>query len=141
MNTRVLVVADAAVANVDEVPSRIREVIDAAGHVYVVTPTLPSRLDWVASEINESRHAADERLDSTLGELRSTGADVTGVTGDDSAMTAIADAVRAFHPDQIVIALRDSEHRNWQERGLIEHVRTRFDMPLLTFAVASHECA
>jgi hypothetical protein len=38
---RLLFVADAAVADVDELPPGVRAVIDAAGEVYVITPTLP----------------------------------------------------------------------------------------------------
>jgi nucleotide-binding universal stress UspA family protein len=47
----------------------------------------------------------------------------------------IGDAVAEFKPDHIVLALRSSEHANWQERMLIEHVEKRFDLPLTTFAV------
>ena len=38
---RLLFVADAAVADVDDLPPAVRAVIDAAAEVYVVTPTLP----------------------------------------------------------------------------------------------------
>jgi hypothetical protein len=132
---RLLVVADAAVAEVTELPARVRAVIDAASEVYVVTPSLPGRLAWLASELNESRHAADERLDIVLGHMRSLGARASGVTGDDSTLTAFADAVAEFKPDHILIALRSSDHANWQERGLIERVKERFGLPLTTFAL------
>lgn len=132
---RLLVVADAAIADVDELPPRVRGLLDEAAEVYVVTPTLPGRLDWLAWELNPSRHAADERLDSVLGQLRSIGARASGKTGDDSILTAFDDAVAEFQPDHILVALRSSEHTNWQERGLIKHVKDRFDLPLTTFAV------
>lgn len=132
---RLLVVADAAVAEVSELPSRVRALIDAAAKVYVVTPSLPGRLAWLASELNKSRHAADERLDTVLGHMRSVGARATGATGDDSTLTAFADAVAEFQPDHILIALRSSEHANWQEQGLIESVKERFGLPLTTFAI------
>ena len=132
---RLLVVADAAVAGVDELPPRVRAVIDAAAEAYVVTPTLPGRLAWLATELNPSRHDADERLDAVLGQMRSIGAHASGTTGDDSLLTAFADAVAEFQPDHILIALRSSEHANWQERGLIGHVEERFGLPLTTFAV------
>jgi hypothetical protein len=57
------------------------------------------------------------------------------MTGDDSALTAVADAVARFRPDHVLIALRSSEHANWQERGLVEHVRERFGLPLTTYAI------
>ena len=52
---RLLFVADAAVADVDELPPAVRAVIDAAGEVYVVTPTLPGRLAWLADDIDGFR--------------------------------------------------------------------------------------
>jgi hypothetical protein len=47
----------------------------------------------------------------------------------------LADAVAEFEPDHILVALRSTEHANWQERGLIEHVEERFGLPLTTFAI------
>jgi hypothetical protein len=135
---RLLLVADASVAAVYELPPRVRALIDEAAEVYVVTPTLPGRLDWLAWELNPSRHAADERLDAVLGQMRSLGARVSGKTGDDSILTAFEDAFAEFRPDHILIALRSSEHANWQERGLIERVSERFGLPLTTFAVDPH---
>ena len=113
----------------------VRAVIDDAAELYVVTPSLPGRLAWLATELNPSRHAADERLDAVLGHMRSIGAQASGTTGDDSTMTAFEDAVAAFRPDHILIALRSSEHANWQERGLIKHIQDRFGLPVTTFAV------
>lgn len=132
---RLLFVSDAAVADVDELPRAVRAVIDDAAELYVVTPSLPGRLAWLASELNPSRHAADERLDTVLGNLSSVGARAGGKTGDDSILTAFEDAVAEFRPDHILIALRNSEHSNWQERGLIKHVQDRFGLPVTTFAV------
>lgn len=132
---RVLLVADAAIADVGEIPPRVRALIDKADELYVVTPTLPGPLDWLAWEINPSRHAADQRLDVVLDQVRSIGARASGKSGDDSILTAFADAVAEFEPDHIVIALRSSEHANWQERGLIKHVKERFGLPLTTFAL------
>jgi hypothetical protein len=40
---RLLVVADAAVAEVDGLPPAVRALIDDAAEVYVVTPALPGR--------------------------------------------------------------------------------------------------
>jgi hypothetical protein len=132
---RLLVVADAAVAEVDELPSRVRAVIESAAEVYVITPSLPGRLAWLASQLNSSRHAADERLDTVLGHMRSIGVPASGMTGDDSTLTAFDDAVAKFQPDHILIALRSSDHAYWQEQGLIERVTERFGLPLTTFAL------
>jgi hypothetical protein len=132
---RLLLVADAAIADMNELPPLVRKVIEGAGELYVVTPTLPGRLDWLASQTNPARHAADERLDRVLGQLRAIGAHADGRTGDEDILTAFSDAVAQFHPDHILIALRSSAHANWQERGLIARVRERFDRPLTTFSL------
>jgi nucleotide-binding universal stress UspA family protein len=132
---RLLFVADAAVADVDELPPAVRAVIDGAAEVYVVTPTLPGRLAWLADDVDWHRHVADERLDAVLDHMHSIDADVSGMAIRGSVLTVIADAVEEFGPDHILIALRTAEHANWQERRLIEHIEKRFGLPLTTYAV------
>jgi nucleotide-binding universal stress UspA family protein len=132
---RLLFVSDAAVADVDELPNAVRAVIDAASEVNVLTPTLPGRLAWLADDVDRFRHRADERLDAVLSHMHSIGADAGGAAARGSVMTVIADAVTEFEPDHILIALHVSDHLNWQERRLIEHVENRFRLPVTTFAV------
>lgn len=132
---RLLFVADAAVAEVAELPAPARALIDAAAEVYVLTPTLPGRLAWLADDVDQCRHVADERLDTVRGHMRSIGAHVSGLAGRGSVMTVIADAVADFGPDHILLALRSSEHANWQEHKLVEHIEKRFGLPLTTYAI------
>jgi nucleotide-binding universal stress UspA family protein len=132
---RLLFVADAAVADVDELPPAVRAVIDAAIKVYVVTPTLPGRLAWLADDVDRFRHLADERLDTVLGHIRSIGAHATGLAGRGSVPLVIADAVAEFQPSHVLIALRSPEHADWQERRLIEHIEERFGLPVTSYAV------
>src|SRR5215218_983444 len=132
---RLLFIADAAVADTDELPAPVRAVIDAAASVYVVTPTLPGRLAWLADDVDRFRHVADDRLDTVLGHMRAIGADATGVASRGSVLRVITDAVAEFRPDHVLIALRSSEHANWQERKLISHIEERFGLPLTTYAV------
>ena len=119
----------------DELPPAVRAVIDAAAEVYVVTPTLPGRLAWLADDVDRHRHVADERLDTVLDHMHSINAQVSGMAIRGSVLTVIADAVAEFRPDHILIAFRTAEHANWQERRLIEHVEKRFGLPLTTYAV------
>jgi nucleotide-binding universal stress UspA family protein len=132
---RLLFVSDAALADVDELPPVVRAIIDAATEVYVLTPTLPGRLAWLADDVDRFRHYADERLDTVLSHMHAIGADAGGAAARGSVVTVIADAVTAFEPDHILIALHVSEHANWQERRLIEHVENHFRLPITTFAV------
>jgi nucleotide-binding universal stress UspA family protein len=132
---RLLFIADAAVADMVDLPTAVRAVIAAATDVYVVTPTLPGRLAWLADDVDGFRHVADERLDTVLDHMHTLGAHATGVAGRGSVLTVIADAVEEFRPDHMLIALRSPEHANWQERSLIAHVEARFGLPLTTYAV------
>jgi nucleotide-binding universal stress UspA family protein len=132
---RLLFVADAAVADVEDLPPAVRAVVDTASEVYVVTPTLPGRLAWLADDVDGHRHIADERLDTVLGHMHSIGARADGTARRGSVLTVIADAVAEVRPDHILIALRSSEHANWQEHGLIAHVEQRFGLPLTSYAV------
>jgi transaldolase len=132
---RLLFVADAAVADVAELPPPVRSLIDTAGEVFVLTPTLPGRLAWLADQVDGYRHLADERLDAVLGHMRSVGAQATGAAGRGSVMTVIADAVARNRPDHILIALRSSEHANWQEHRLVERIEEAFAVPLTMYAV------
>lgn len=132
---RLLFVADAAVADVDDLPPAVRAMIDAAVDVYVVTPTLPGRLAWLADDVDRFRHVADERLDTVLGHMHSIGAHASGLAGRGSVPLVIADAVAEFKPTHLLIALRSSEHANWQERRLIEHIEKRFRLPVTSYAV------
>jgi nucleotide-binding universal stress UspA family protein len=43
--------------------------------------------------------------------------------------------VAEFKPDHILLALRGSEHANWQERRLIEHIEQRFQVPVTTYSM------
>jgi nucleotide-binding universal stress UspA family protein len=132
---RLLFVSDAAVADVDELPPAVRAIIGAATEVHVLTPTLPGRLAWLTDDVDRFRHVADERLDAVLSHMDSIGARAGGVAARGSVMTVIADAVTEFEPDHILVALHVSDHANWQERRLIEHVEERFRLPVATFAV------
>ncbi len=131
-----MVVSDAALDDVDRLPPLIRALIEAAAELFVVTPSLPGRGAWLASELNRSRHDAEERLDAVLTNMRAIGACASGARGDDTVLTAVDDAVAQSRPDHILVALRSEEHSNWQEKGLIEQIRTRFGLPLTSYAVA-----
>ena len=132
---RLLMVADSAVADTDELPPPVRALLAEADEVYVVTPSLPGRLAWLADDVDQPRHRADDRLDTVLRHMREVGARVRGRIGDDTMLVAFDDAVADFQPDHILIGLLSADHANWQERGLIEHVRERFGLPLTAYVI------
>jgi hypothetical protein len=132
---RLLIAAGEAAANVDEVPVLIRALIRSASEILIITPVLVSRLRWIASDTDRARYEADERLGVILGHIEALAprAETKAQLGDETPLTAFEDAVRAFRPDHILIALRSADHEAWQERGLIDALRRDFHMPMTVF--------
>jgi hypothetical protein len=134
-SARLLVVTGASASDLEEVPPGVRLLIEQADEILVVSPALPSRLAWLASDTDKTREVADERLGAVVGQLEQTGATVQGTVGADDPLLAFEDAIADFDPHHILIALRSSEESGWQERGLIEEVGERFELPLTVFRI------
>lgn len=120
-------------------PTLIDEVARRAGatiEVVVVAPALNSRLRHWVSDVDDAVERARDRLEVALTGLRDRGISARGEIGDANPVVAIADALAGFAASQIVIATLPPGHSNWLERGLIEKVRARFDIPV-THLVAS----
>jgi hypothetical protein len=132
-----LIVTGAAASDLGEVPIGARTLIDHASEILVVSPALPSRIAWLASDTDRTREVADERLSAVLNQIEDTGTPVEGTVGADDPLLAFEDAVADFHPHHILIAVRDSDESGWQERGLIEKVFERFGLPVTVFKVPS----
>jgi hypothetical protein len=127
---RVLVVANETVGG-QELMGAISELALAGqAEFFVVCPALNSRLRTWTSDEDGARAAAEKRLAATLDRLASVGIDAEGKVGDLDPLVAIEDSVRTFHPDEIVISTHPAGKSNWLERGVVEAVRQRFDLPL-----------
>src|SRR4051812_43613957 len=135
--TRLMIVTGAAAADPAELPALVRSLIQSASEILVVTPTLPGRLEWLASATDRVRHEADERLRTVLAQVEALApqSPAVGAVGDETPLSAFADAVRRFRPDHILIALRASDHSAWQERQLTDRVREGFHIPLTIFEI------
>lgn len=135
--TRLLIATGEAAANVDELPPLIGTLIQSASEILVITPILVSRLRWLASDTDRARHEADERLGVVLGHIEALApeAETKAQIGDETPLTAFEDAIRAFRPDHILIALRSADHHAWQERGLMDALRSAFHIPMTVFEI------
>jgi hypothetical protein len=135
MGTKLLIAVGEAASSTADLPPSIRALVDAAREVFVVAPTLPGRLAWLNSDTDAAHERADERLGTVLGQLGEMGAQARGAVGSDEPLEAFADAIRAFDPDHLLIALRSSPASGWQEQGLVERVVERFGLPVTVFQV------
>lgn len=128
---RVLVVANETVggaALLGEIQSRCG---DRKSEILVVTPALAgSQLQHWASDIDEAVAVARERLDRSVATLRSLGLSVQGHVGNSDPNTAIADALRAFPADEVIIATHTPERSRWLERGVVEKAREQIPLPV-----------
>jgi hypothetical protein len=135
--TRLLVVAGEAAETPAALPFGVRELIDAADEVLVVTPALPSRLEWLASATDKAQEQADERLQVVLGQIGELGTEADGEVGADDPLLAFEDATASFAADHILVGLRAGHRSDWQERGLLDHLVERFDVPVTVFVLGS----
>lgn len=127
---RVLVVANETVGG-QELMQKISDLALAGrSEFYVVCPALNSRLKTWTSDEDGARAAAEKRLDTTIGRLATVGIEASGAVGDLDPLVAIEDAVRAFHPDEILISTHPEGRSNWLERGVVEAVEERYDAPV-----------
>jgi hypothetical protein len=135
---RVLVVANETVGG-EELMGAISELALAGqAEFYVISPALNSRLKTWTSDEDGARDVAQKRLDATLERLASVGIEAQGKVGDLDPLVAIEDAVRTFHPDEIVISTHPVGRSNWLERGVVAAARQRFDLPLRHVVVDLH---
>jgi hypothetical protein len=131
--SRLLVAVGEPVESPEQLPESVRLLIDQAEEILVLAPTLPDRLHWLVSDTDKARSGADERLGIVLGQLEEIGQEAKGRIGADDPILAFADAVEEFHPDHILIGLRDRSRADWQERGLLEEILERFGLPVTVF--------
>jgi hypothetical protein len=57
MPKRLLIAAGEAADTAGALPFGVRELIEAADQILVVTPALPTRFDWLASATDKARFA------------------------------------------------------------------------------------
>ena len=135
MPARILVAVGAAAENPDQIPDGVRLLLDQAEEILVISPVLPDRVQWLVSDTDKARTAADERLATVLGHIEELGHGAKGEVGADDPVLAFADAVDEFNPDHILIGLRGSAEADWQEHGLVEKIFERFRLPITVFAI------
>lgn len=126
---RLLVVANETVAGQalrEEVVRRARGAVD----VLVVCPALNTQLRHWASDEDNARAAAHDRLEDSLAALSATGVEARGEVGDADPVQAMDDALRTFGADEIVISTHPPGRSNWLEKGVIARARERYACPI-----------
>lgn len=142
MARRVLVMTDENLASANEVPGPIFAQIEqaaaqteTAAEVYVVAPTLTTRLQSLTGDIDGARASADQRLRTVFEHMDASGLEFHGTVGDEDQVTAIADALDGFPADLILLRLHapGSPNENWREHRLVDWVRRHTTVPAVAF--------
>jgi hypothetical protein len=123
-------VANETVAGADLLSAIERAVADRPSEVFVVAPALNTRLRHWASDEDAARARAVRRLESSLSSLRAAGVSAQGEVGDGDPLQAIADALRVFGADEMIISTHPAGRSNWLERRVVENARARFAIPV-----------
>ena len=127
---RILVVANETVAGT-ALREAIRNAVEGGqANVLVVSPALNSPIRHWASDDDEARAAAEERLSRSIAELELLGIPARGEVGDADPLQAIEDALRTFGADLIVISTHPEGRSNWLERGVVTGAQKRFTVPI-----------
>jgi GABA permease len=127
---RVLVVANETVGGEELLSTISTLALSQQTRFRVVCPALNSRLKTYTSDEDPAREAAQQRLDVTLARLASVGIEASGEVGDGDPLVALDDAVRTFGPNEIVISTHPPGRSNWLEKGVVDSVRSRYDIPV-----------
>ena len=127
---RILVIANETVEGAPLLEQVRQLASEGNARVLVVTPALNSPLRHLASDEDAARAAAQERLDRSLATLERNGIHADGEVGDGDPLQAIEDALRTFGADEVVISTHPEGRSNWLERGVVEHARERFAVPI-----------
>ena len=106
--------------------SRLREAVGAAGEVRIVAPAAKvGKLDWLANDEDEARREAAQAAVRTADALVGTANVTIDRTSHDTAPAeSIADALRNFDADEIVVVTSPDDQATWLED---ETVRAAMD--------------
>jgi hypothetical protein len=119
---RILVIANESIDG-----SELRTLLPDGSEVLVVAPALSSRLRFWVSDVDPARRRAERRLDLSLQGLSGGGLEVAGAIGDAEPLQAIADGLRVFPADEIVLVTHSEDEEHWVEHDLVGRARAAFE--------------
>jgi len=136
---RILIVANETIEG-----TRLRRAIrsqaaGAAAEVLVVAPALNSRLRHWLSDEDEARRAAESRVRHYVAGLAAAGIHAGGVVGDADPLQALADALRVFPADELIISTQPEHRSHWLARDLVGRARARFGLPAVRIEETGHQ--
>jgi hypothetical protein len=131
---RILVVANETVggrALIDAVKRQAEEAHQRGEpfHVTVVCPQNQPKSGYVIYD-ESVRSAAENRLATTLAQLREVGIEADGEVMDPDPFSATMDAIGAYGADQVIISTHPGTRSGWLRRDLVDRVRDASGLPV-----------
>ena len=131
---RILVVANETVggrALIDKVKERAEDAHQRGEpfHVTVVCPQNQPKSGYVIYE-DSVRTAAENRLATTLAQLREVGIEADGEIMDPDPYSATMDAIGAYGADEIIVSTHPDTRSGWLRRDLIDRLKDDSGLPV-----------
>ncbi|MCC6223161.1 MAG: hypothetical protein IT201_06675 [Thermoleophilia bacterium] len=126
---RVLVVANETLEG-DELRRELMTRVELWPELFVVAPVLASRTHLWTNDTDREYGEATRRLDATLAWAAEHGLAAHGTVGDEDPVIAVADALRRFEADEVVVATHPPGRSSWLEQRVVERIGAELDLPL-----------
>ena len=134
----VLVVANRTLEG-SELRERLSGLRDA--ELRIVAPILPSRVRYIATDVDHELADARVRLADALDWCSTHGLEATGRVGDPiGGFSSVEDELRSFTADEVIISTFAEGQSNWLETGIVDRLRDELDIPV-THVIATRDRA
>jgi GABA permease len=140
--TRVLVLANETVTGTELLDELRRIDQERQARYFVCVPANPidtgqAMHEGAAFVWEKTTQAAQARLDLTLEKLHAEGLEAEGALGDYRPLRALADAVKEFAPDRLVICTLPEDRSAWLRYDVVDRARETYAVPV-THVVVEH---
>jgi hypothetical protein len=126
---RLLVVANETVGGTALIDAVREHAEGGEVRVTVICPQNEPRSGWVVYD-DSARSAADNRLETTLAQLREIGIEADGEVMDPDPYAATMDAINAFGADEVIISTHPETRSGWMRKDLVDRVHEDSGLPV-----------
>jgi hypothetical protein len=126
---RLLVVANETVGGAPLIDAVKKHAEGGEVHVTVICPQNQPKGGWVIYE-DAARGAAENRLETTLAQLRQIGIEAEGHVMDPDPYAATMDAINAYGADEVIISTHPETRSGWMRKELVQRVHDDSGLPV-----------
>jgi hypothetical protein len=126
---RLLVVANETVGGSALIDAVKKHAEAGEAKVTVICPQNDPRGGWVIYD-DAARGAAQNRLETTLAQLREIGIEADGEIMDPDPYAATMDAIEAFGADQVIISTHPETRSGWMRKDLVSRIEEESGLPV-----------